>query len=176
MRRLLLLTLTIASLPATGCGSDSGSDSGSGATPAGTGTATQPATETQATKAPAETTKAKGTTIRISDSQFGKILFDADGQAIYLFDKEKSDKSECYDACADEWPPVFTDGTPRAGSGIDQGLLGTTERDDGRTQVTYNGHPLYYYAHEGPGEVKCHDVPGFGGTWLVLDGSGDAVA
>ncbi len=174
MRRLLLLTLMIASLTAAGCGSDSGSEPG--ATPPVTGAASQPATETQATEAPAETTRAKGTTIRISDSQFGKILFDADGQAIYLFDKEKSDKSECYDACADEWPPVLTAGAPRAGSGIDQGLLGTTERDDGRAQVTYNGHPLYYYAHEGPGEVKCHDVPGFGGTWLVLDGSGDAVA
>ncbi|MCE3266579.1 MAG: lipoprotein [Solirubrobacterales bacterium] len=54
-------------------------------------------------------------------------------------------------------------------------MLGTTERDDGSVQVTYNGQPLYYYAHEEPGEVTCHDVEEFGGLWLVLDAAGDAV-
>ena len=50
----------------------------------------------------------------------------------------------------------------------DQRLLDTTKRTDGKTQVTYGGHPLYYYAHEAKNEVKCHNIRGFGGLWLVV--------
>jgi hypothetical protein len=42
--------------------------------------------------------------------------------------------------------------------------------------VTYGGHPLYYYAHEGPGQVLCHDVIEFGGRWLVVTPDGVAAA
>jgi predicted lipoprotein with Yx(FWY)xxD motif len=118
---------------------------------------------------------ATGTEIVLGDSQFGRILFDADDQAIYLFDKESGPTSACYGDCAAAWPPVLTEGAPVAAGAVKPSLLGTTERDDGTTQVTYNGHPLYYYAHEGPGEVTCHDVEEFGGLWLVVDGAGDAV-
>jgi predicted lipoprotein with Yx(FWY)xxD motif len=120
--------------------------------------------------------KHSGTTIATSDSQFGTILFNDDEQAIYLFDKEEGERSECYGACAEAWPPVLTEGRPQAAVEADAKLLGTTERDDGTTQVTYGGHPLYYYAHEGPGEVLCHNVAEFGGLWLVLTPQGDAVS
>jgi predicted lipoprotein with Yx(FWY)xxD motif len=110
-----------------------------------------------------------------ADSQYGSVLFDAEQQAIYLFDKETSDTSRCYGACAEAWPPVLTEGNPRAGEGVDAKLLGTTERDDGSTQVTYRDHPLYYYVHDPPGEVFCHEVEEFGGLWLVVDPSGEAV-
>ena len=123
-----------------------------------------------------EEAKAPGTKVVVADSQFGPILFDAEKQAIYLFDREASDQSECYGACADAWPPVLTDGEPEPGAGTDAKLLGTTERDDGSTQVTYAGHPLYYYAHEGPGQVLCHNVDEFGGLWLVVEPGGDAVS
>jgi predicted lipoprotein with Yx(FWY)xxD motif len=69
----------------------------------------------------------------------------------------------------------LTEAAPQAGAGIDAGLLGTTARDDGPRQVTYNGHPLYFYAHEGRDEVRCHNVPGFGGTWLALNAEGNAL-
>ena len=147
--------------------------------------ATEPEPSTSAaveTEAPAEQKAEKpkpkpkpGTEIALGDSQFGEMLFDSNDQAIYLFDKETSDKSECYDDCAAAWPPVLTKGEPVAGKGLEQSLLGTTDRKDGTTQVTYNGHPLYFYAHEAPGEVKCHNVVGFGGTWLVLGANGDAL-
>jgi predicted lipoprotein with Yx(FWY)xxD motif len=117
-----------------------------------------------------------GITITTGSSQFGEILFDADQQAIYLFDKETSSKPDCYGDCAAAWPPVLTDGEPQAAGGIDSKLLGTTERDDGTTQVTYNGHPLYYYVDDGKGEVLCHNVSEFGGLWLVLDRSGDPLS
>ncbi len=112
--------------------------------------------------------------ITTDDSDYGTMLFDERGQAIYLFDKEASDTAQCYGDCAADWPPVLTDGPPEAGNEVDAGLLGTTERDDGSVQVTYNGHPLYFYANEDPGEVLCHDVDDYGGTWLVVTPEGDA--
>ena len=78
------------------------------------------------------------------------------------------------DACAEAWPPVLTAGNPVAGAGVRASLLGTTERTDGRTQVTYNGHPLYFYAHEGKHEVECHNVFLNGGTWYAVQPDGNA--
>ena len=78
-----------------------------------------------------------------------------------------------HDECAVAWPPVVTDGEPVAGKGVDPALLGTTERADGRLQVTYNDHPLYFYAHEGKHEVLCHDVFLNGGNWYVVQPDGD---
>jgi predicted lipoprotein with Yx(FWY)xxD motif len=111
--------------------------------------------------------------ITTDGSDYGTMLFDERGQAIYLFDKETSDAPQCYDDCATAWPPVLTEGAPEADGDVDAALLGTTERDDGSTQVTYNGHPLYFYADEDPGEVLCHDVDDFGGTWLVVTPEGE---
>jgi predicted lipoprotein with Yx(FWY)xxD motif len=105
-------------------------------------------------------------------SDFGPMLFDDSEQAIYLFDRETTAEPDCYDECAEAWPPVLTTGPPRAEGDVRAGLLGTTERDDGSLQVTYAGHPLYFYAHEGPGQVLCHDVTEFGGVWLVVTPAG----
>ncbi len=119
---------------------------------------------------------AGGTELVAADSQYGSILFDSEQRAIYLFDKESSESSQCYGACAEAWPPVLTEGEPRAGAGLDPKLLGTTDRNDGSTQVTYGGHPLYYYVDDPPGEVLCHNVDEFGGLWLVVEPrSGEAV-
>lgn len=100
------------------------------------------------------------------------MLFDAKKQAIYIWEKEPSSQPECYDDCATAWPPVLTTGPPTASGKVDAGLLGTTKRTDGTTQVTYNGHPLYFYAHEGPGEVKCHNISTHGGLWWVIQPDG----
>lgn len=116
---------------------------------------------------------ADGTVITSGDSQFGEMLFDTNDQAIYMFDVEQTSTPECYDDCAIAWPPVLTDGTPQADGNLDPDLLGTTERSDGSIQVTYNDHPLYYYAHEAPGEVKCHNVDLNGGLWYVVQPDGD---
>jgi predicted lipoprotein with Yx(FWY)xxD motif len=116
---------------------------------------------------------AEGTTIAAATSDFGTVLFDATGQAIYLFDLEATDEPRCYGACAQAWPPVLTDGDPMAGQRVDESLLGTTRREDGTTQVTYAGHPLYFYAHEGKHEVKCHDVFLNGGNWYAVQPDGN---
>lgn len=105
-------------------------------------------------------------------SDFGAMLFDGGGQAIYVFDKETTSRPECYGACAAAWPPVLTDGDPRARGDADADLLGTVRRRDGTTQVTYAGQPLYFYAHESKGQVLCHDVQEYGGLWLVVTPTG----
>jgi predicted lipoprotein with Yx(FWY)xxD motif len=113
-----------------------------------------------------------GTKLIATASDFGTVLFDSTGQAVYLFDIEMTAKPRCYGPCAEAWPPVLTDGTPVAGQRVQGSLLGTTARTDGTTQVTYEGHPLYFYAHEAKHEVKCHDVFLNGGTWYAVQPDG----
>jgi predicted lipoprotein with Yx(FWY)xxD motif len=173
-RAALLVTLVVA---LGACGDDdvttdqpANVDSPSSA-PAGTSPSRSMATTP--TSSPTRTTT-RGTVVTTADSEFGEILFDGEGQAIYLFEKEQSNEAECYDACADEWPPVLTNGDPVADAMVASDRLGTTARTDGSTQVTYAGHPLYYYAHEGENEVKCHNISEFGGLWLVVTPGGNA--
>ena len=92
---------------------------------------------------------------------------------LYLFTKDKPGKSRCKDACAKAWPPYIKKGKLKAGDGVDAAELGTTRRKDGSKQVTYHGHPLYYYEHDDkPGQILCHDVAEFGGDWLVVQPDG----
>jgi predicted lipoprotein with Yx(FWY)xxD motif len=115
---------------------------------------------------------AKGIVITTGQSEFGTMLFNEKKQAIYIWEVEETSSAECYGNCAELWPPVLTEGSPQAAGEVDSNLLGTTKRSDGSTQVTYNGHPLYYYAHEGPGEVECHNVATHGGLWWVIQPNG----
>ncbi len=167
----LLLTL------ATSCGNDSAPDADEPApTSSAPGDATDEPTPSRTDRPPSSPTSppAKpGSRIVVSGSEFGPMLFDSTGQAIYLFDIETTSQPRCYDACAEAWPPVLTTGEPVAGQGVDDSLLATTERSDGTVQVTYNGHPLYFYAHEGKHEVKCHDVFLNGGSWYVVQPGGE---
>jgi predicted lipoprotein with Yx(FWY)xxD motif len=114
----------------------------------------------------------RGKRIITGGSQFGRMLFDRKRQAIYVFDKEKGKRSRCYGRCAKEWPPVLTKGRPTAGGKVHRKLLGTTKRRNGTRQVTYAGAPLYYYAHEKPRQVLCHNVISFGGLWQVVGPGG----
>ena len=108
------------------------------------------------------------------ESDFGRVLFDANGQVVYAFENDRRNQSNCTCAdCVQAWPPVLTESEPSAGSGIDAGLLGTLRRDDGSLQVTYNGRPLYFYEHEGPGEIRCHNVDLHGGLWWVVTPQGE---
>jgi predicted lipoprotein with Yx(FWY)xxD motif len=116
---------------------------------------------------------AAGTAITVGDSEFGDMLFDSNKQAIYIFENDPKGESVCYGDCAEAWPPVLTEGEPKAGDGVNADLLGTVERRDGKLQVTYAGQPLYFYAHEGPGEVKCHNVNLNGGFWWVVGPDGE---
>jgi predicted lipoprotein with Yx(FWY)xxD motif len=167
MPKRTLALFAATALVIAGCGDDDDGDTTDQAASA------PPATEAAAPPEP-PAKPATGTTIAVGDSQYGPVVFDGDEQAIYYFDKEKTAKSECYGACAEAWPPVTTDGEPQAGKGVDEAKLGTTQRNDGTTQVTYAGRPLYYY-DEPPGQVLCHNVDEFGGLWLAIQPNGDPV-
>ena len=118
----------------------------------------------------------KNIRIKAGNSAYGKMLFAKNGQAIYIFEKERSKRSKCYGGCARGWPPVLTKGKkkgrPKAIGGVKQRLLGTTKRRGGARQVTYNGRPLYYYYDERPGQVFCHNVIQYGANWAVIHPSG----
>lgn len=108
------------------------------------------------------------------DSAFGRVLFDANGQVVYVFENDRANRSNCTSAdCVEAWPPVLTREQPSAGAGADAELLGTIRRRGGMLQVTYNGRPLYFYEHENPGEIKCHNVDLHGGLWWVATPKGE---
>jgi predicted lipoprotein with Yx(FWY)xxD motif len=108
--------------------------------------------------------------------KLGKILVDAKGRTLYLFVADKGPSSTCNGACASAWPPLTTSGNATAGPGVSASKLGTTMRSDGTTEVTYNGHPLYYYvADTAPGQTTGQAISQFGAEWDALSPAGRKV-
>ena len=128
----------------------------------GTGDGTEPQ--------PDETAEA---TVAVEDSDLGQIVVDAEGKTLYVFLADEGSDSTCYDDCEAAWPPLTVEGDPGAGEGIDAALLGTTEREDGSTQVTLDGHPLYYFASD----ETADDIngQGVGEVWYVVSPEGEAI-
>ena len=152
-----------------GCGDD---DDDGGASRASEGAAMTAEGTAMKKEGAAAKRARKGTRIILDDSEYGSMLFGANRQAIYIFENDPRGRTVCYGECAVAWPPVFTKGKPRAGRGVRAALLGTVRRRNGRRQVTYAGKPLYFYAHEGRGEVRCHNVNLNGGLWWVVGPDG----
>jgi predicted lipoprotein with Yx(FWY)xxD motif len=114
--------------------------------------------------------------LKVRKTRYGSILFDGRDRVLYGFTRDRrGGASRCYGACAAAWPVYFSRGKVHALVGVKQSLIGTVRRPNGRLQVTYNGWPLYFYAHEGPREVKCQNVSEFGGLWLVVRPNGKLV-
>jgi predicted lipoprotein with Yx(FWY)xxD motif len=161
-----------------------------------TGTPIEPAvTETQTTEPlttetpagetePADTATAGvpvtgSVTVNVSETaDYGPILVDDEGFALYVFmnDTQNSGASTCTGACAAAWPPLISDGPPAAGEGVDEFLLSTLPRDDGSTQVTYNGWPLYTFVDDmTPGDTTGQGLDDSGGLWFLISPSGEPV-
>jgi len=132
-----------------------------------------PAPSAASTPSPAAT----GTTIAVAnDAKLGSILVDGKGITVYLFVADTGTASTCYTSCANIWPPVLTNGAPQAGTGADKSKLGTTTRTDGKVEVTYGGHPLYYFIKDKKaGDTTGQGINGFGGLWWVMSASGEAI-
>ena len=112
-------------------------------------------------------------TVTVAPSRFGRIITDGRGFTLYLFTRESTTRSECYGACAKAWPPLILRGRLTAGAGAHRSILGTTRRRDGSRQVTYRGHPLYYFVGEKhAGEIFCQNVNEFYGDWLIVNPDG----
>lgn len=107
----------------------------------------------------------------------GQILVDGAGRSLYLFEKDKGSTSNCSGDCAKVWPPFTSSGPATAGTGAMSSLLGTTSRTDRSTQVTYHGHPLYYYVSDGSkaGSTAGQGLNQFGAGWYVLSPAGSKV-
>jgi predicted lipoprotein with Yx(FWY)xxD motif len=115
-------------------------------------------------------------TLTAGPSSYGRVLFDGRGFALYAFTRDPRGKSVCTGACAKAWPPYVVKTRPKAASGVKARLLGTTRRADGRLQVTYAGHALYYYVGDrSKGQILCQNVTEFGGVWRVIRPSGTLV-
>src|SRR5689334_7293085 len=126
--------------------------------------------------APVGGAASRGTLVKIASSPFGRILVDSRGVALYDFPKDKGIVSSCYGACAALWPPLVTSGKPIAGPGVKSSLLGTTKRSDGKLEVTYNGHPLYYFVSDrNPGQFRGQGLNQFGDPWWVLSPAGKEI-
>jgi len=118
-------------------------------------------------------TKADGATVAVGKSPLGRIIVDSKGITLYDVPPDKGTTSVCYGACAALWPPLITKGKPVAGPGVRASLLGTTKRKDGKLEVTYNGHPLYYFVSDRkPGQATGQALNQFGGPWWVLSPAG----
>ena len=106
----------------------------------------------------------------------GEALVGSKGRALYLFQADKNGTSACTGACAAAWPPDVVTGQPQAGRGVSQSLLGTITRPDGTMQLTYNGHPLYYFtADAAGGTAHGQGVKAFGAGWYVVGASGSKI-
>jgi len=115
-------------------------------------------------------------TVSLRKTSLGMILVAANGHTIYLFGKDRNDKSACSASCAQYWPPMLARSKPTAGAGVQAALLGTTKRSNGSRQVTYNKHPLYTYVlDKQAGQTKGQGVSAFGATWHALSAKGAAI-
>ncbi|SRR6266581_6342364 len=124
----------------------------------------------------ASSTKTSRTKVAVAKSPLGRILVDSKGITLYDFPKDRGTTSSCYGACAALWPPLTTTGKPVAGHGVRALLLGTTKRKDGKLEVTYNGHPLYYFVSDRkPGQTTGQGLNQFGAPWWVLSPAGKEI-
>ena len=117
-----------------------------------------------------------GTVITTAKSSAGTVLTNGSGKAVYLWAKDTGDMSNCNGACAGAWPPVTTTATATAAGGAKASDIGTITRSDGTKQVTYDGHPLYYFSGDsGPGTASGQGSDGFGAKWWLVAPAGSDV-
>ena len=186
MRRSIPLAaaLATAALVAAGCGSSnngSSTTSGSGSAGAGASNAASSGGGAYGAMTPSKTQPATSSgggaaTVKTASTPLGTILVDGSGRTLYLFERDTTSTSTCDGSCATDWPPLTTTGRASAAGRTQASMLGTTRRADGTTEVTYAGHPLYYYIGDGgPGDTNGQNVDAFGAEWYVLAPSGHAV-
>jgi len=152
----------VSALVLAACGSSGSSGTSTSSTPPASSTAT-------GSPRPASVVGTKTTSL-------GTFLVDAKGRALYLWDADHGSMSACSGACAQAWPPLTAIGTPKASGQVKSSLLGTTKRADGSREVTYDGHPLYYFEGDTtPGQTTGQGNDGFGAPWWVVSPAGKAI-
>jgi predicted lipoprotein with Yx(FWY)xxD motif len=170
-------TLAFAAV-AAGCGSGGGSTSAAPATTAGgtnaSGGGGGYGSGGYGSGGGANTSSSSSAiTLKTAMSPLGTILVDQDGKTVYLFEADSMNKSNCSGSCLSLWPPVMANGKASAGSGVSAGMIGTAT---GSSQVTYAGHPLYWFSGDSKaGDTNGEGLTDFGGAWYAVSPAGKAV-
>jgi len=181
IKRTIHGTLAAAVNLLASCGSDDSSKPAATTAAAAATTAAAPTTDaapdtttgnsTGDSSSDTTTAAGAGTAIELTDAPLGSILQTADGKTLYLFTKDSGTTSACTAGCAQAWPPLTGDVTP--GKGLDADDFSTITRDDGVAQVTFYGHPLYFFAGDtAPGDANGQ---GSNGVWYVVGADGNAI-
>ena len=170
--------LGMAALLVAGCSSSKKSSSG---TPAAAASTAAPAVAASSAAPAGAAAGGSGAavapagpaTVATKTGALGTYLTDGSGKSVYLYTPDTSSTSTCYGQCVAFWPALLTTGAPQAGTGATASMLGTSPRTDGTTQVTYNGHPLYYFK----GDKSAGDTSGQGkeGTWFLMTPAGTQI-
>jgi predicted lipoprotein with Yx(FWY)xxD motif len=152
----VIAAAAIAVIVVSGCGSTNGTSYSAGA-------ATPPS--------------AANSAIATKSGALGTYLVDAKGRTLYLFEADKPNVSNCSSACLSIWPAFSATGkAPVVKGGSVAGKLGVTKPGNGKSIVTYNGHPLYYYAgDQKPGDTTGQGLNQFGGGWYVVTPAGGKI-
>lgn len=163
-RAALLAPTVVAGILLSACGSGS---SNYGASTSGT----SPSTATSSSGGESSAEK-----LATASGTYGTYLTADSGRAVYVWAADTGGTSNCSSACASAWPPVLTTGAPTASGSAMSSDLGTVKRSDGSTQVTYKGHPLYYFAGDsGAGQTNGQGSNGFGAKWWLVSPAGSSI-
>lgn len=125
---------------------------------------------------PAAAVGSQATGAGITLAAQGGHLTDGTGKSLYEFASDTPTMSTCSGACVTYWPPLTSSSPPTAGSGITASDIGSLTLPNGTKQVTYNGHPLYYFAlDKAPGDTKGQGLDDFGAKWWLLSPAGTVI-
>jgi predicted lipoprotein with Yx(FWY)xxD motif len=159
---MAVVSVVVLAFAVTACGSSSKKTSSSASS--------------SSSSPPPAAAQSKGVKVALSKVSFGTVLVGPNSHTVYLFLKDKGTTSQCNGKCAKVWTPLTSSGQPQAGSGLKASLLGTSKRSDGQTQVTYGGHPLYYYDDDKkPGMTEGEGKKEFGAEWYAVGSDGKKV-
>ncbi|WP_263729494.1 hypothetical protein [Cellulomonas sp. SG140] len=167
----LLLAGTLAACGGSSSGGGTGAYGGAATSAPAMGSSASAGGGAYGSGASGGSTSATAVTVMTASSSLGTILVDGSGRTLYLFTKDSPNTSTCTGGCLAAWPPLL--GTATAGTGVDSSLLGTLTRPDGKTQVSYKGMPLYYWAQDSaPGQTNGQGVQG---VWWVVSPQGTPI-
>ena len=160
-------------MAACSSGSSTATSTPAASSPASSSAAAAPATSPAAT---GQASSAPTVSLASISGIPGQALVGSNGRTLYLFQDDTNGTSACTGACAAAWPPDVVTGQPQVGSGVNPALLGTITRPDGSMQLTYNGHPLYYFtADAAAGTAHGQGVKAFGAEWYVVAANGSKI-
>ena len=160
---LLGAAVAVPALLLAACGTSSGSPAAGGS-------------GSSAAQSSTSASSAKVVTVEAHSGAVGTFLTDGSGRTLYLFAKDATGKSSCSGDCTEYWPPLTTAGAPAASGAAKASMLATITRPDGSKQVTYGGHPLYYFAGDAAaGDLKGQGTNGFGAKWWVVSPAGASI-